>query len=79
MRIELLDNLTGKWAMQWIVAWFVFGVIALSTGFWLTTEHTRLDWFYLGVSLVGLVCVVSSRSAAMLWATAWAWQPLPVR
>lgn len=59
MRIQLLDNLTGKWAMQWIVAWFVFGVIALSTGFWLTTEHTQLDWFYLGVSLVGLGCVVS--------------------
>lgn len=28
-------------------------------GFWLTTEHTTLDMFYLGVSFVGLVCVVS--------------------
>lgn len=59
MRIEFLDNITGKWAMQWTIAWFVCGVIALSTGFWLTTEHQTLDWFYLGVSLVGLVCVVS--------------------
>ena len=59
MRIKLLDNLTGKWAIQWIIGWFIFGVIALSSGFWLTTEHTQLDWFYLGVSLVGLVCVVS--------------------
>lgn len=59
MRIEFLDNITGKWAMQWTIAWFVCGVIALSTVFWLTTEHKTLDWFYLGVSLVGLVCVVS--------------------
>lgn len=59
MRIQPLDNITGKWAMQWIVIWFICGVIALSTGFWLTTEHTTLDIFYLGVSFVGLVCVVS--------------------
>ena len=59
MRIQFLDNLTGKWAMQWIVAWFIFGVAALSAGFWLTTEHTGLDIFYLGVSFVGLICVVS--------------------
>lgn len=59
MRIQLLDNITGKWAMQWIVIWFICGVLALSTGFWLTTEHTTLDWFYLGVSFIGLVCVVS--------------------
>ena len=59
MRIQLLDNITGKWAIQWIVIWFVFGVLALSAGFWLTTEHTTLDWFYLGVSFIGLVCVVS--------------------
>ena len=59
MRIQLLDNITGKWAMQWIVIWFICGVIALSIGFWLTTEHTALDIFYLGVSFVGLVCVVS--------------------
>jgi len=59
MRIQLLDNLTGKWAMKWTVIWFICGVIALSTGFWLTTEHTTLDMFYLGVSLIGLVCVVS--------------------
>ena len=59
MRIQLLDNITGKWALQWIVTWFIAGVIALSAGFWLTTEHTGLDWFYLGVSFIGLVCVVS--------------------
>lgn len=59
MRIQLLDNLTGKWALQWIVIWFLCGVAALSAGFWLTTEHTRLDVFYLGVSFIGLVCVVS--------------------
>ncbi|GAF54892.1 ribosyl nicotinamide transporter, PnuC-like [Psychrobacter sp. JCM 18901] len=27
--------------------------------FWLTTDHTTLDWFYLAVSFIGLVCVVS--------------------
>ena len=59
MRIQLLDNITGKWAIQWIVIWFICGVLSLSTGFWLTTEHTMLDWFYLGVSFIGLVCVVS--------------------
>lgn len=59
MRIRLLDNLTGKWSMQWVVTWFIFGVVALTMGFWLTTEHTRLDVFYLIVSLIGLVCVVS--------------------
>ena len=59
MRIQLLDNITGKWAMQWIVIWFICGVIALSAGFWLTTDHTTLDWFYLAVSFIGLVCVVS--------------------
>lgn len=59
MRIQLLDNITGKWAMQWIITWFICGVIALSAGFWLTTEHTTLDWFYLAVSFIGLICVVS--------------------
>jgi len=52
MRIQLLDNITGKWAIQWIVIWFICGVIALSAGFWLTTEHTTLDWFYLAVSFI---------------------------
>jgi nicotinamide mononucleotide transporter len=59
MRIRLLDNITGKWSLQWIVFWFISGLLALSAGFWLTTEHTGLDWFYLGVSIIGLVCVVS--------------------
>lgn len=59
MRIQLLDNITGKWALQWTIGWFICGVIALSIGFWQFTDHKLLDWFYLGVSLVGLVCVVS--------------------
>ena len=59
MRIQLLDNLTGKWSLQWIVTWFTLGAIALIIGFWTTTDHTTLDWFYLAVALVGLVCVVS--------------------
>lgn len=28
-------------------------------GFWTTTERTVLDWFYLLVSVIGLLCVVS--------------------
>lgn len=59
MRIQLLDNITGKWSMQWIVIWFISGVLALSAGFWYTTDHTTLDMFYLAVSFIGLVCVVS--------------------
>ena len=59
MRIQLLDNITGKWSMQWIIVWFICGVFALSAGFWLTTDHTTLDWFYLAVSFIGLICVVS--------------------
>ena len=59
MRIQLLDNITGKWSMQWIVTWFITGVLALSAGFWYTTDHTTLDMFYLAVSFIGLVCVVS--------------------
>ena len=59
MRIQLLDNITGKWSLQWIIIWFISGVLALSAGFWLTTEHSTLDWFYLAVSFIGLICVVS--------------------
>ncbi|WP_227431300.1 nicotinamide riboside transporter PnuC [Psychrobacter sp. I-STPA6b] len=59
MRIKLLDNITGKWAVHWTIGWFIAGVIALSTGFWKFTQHTGLDWFYLGVSFIGLLCVVS--------------------
>ena len=59
MRIQLLNNITGKWAKQWTVGWFICGVIALTLGFWKFTEHAGLDWFYLGVSLIGLICVVS--------------------
>lgn len=58
MRIQFLDNLLDKWATAWIVGWFVCGVCALFAGFWLTTERTTLDWFYLGVSVVGLLCVL---------------------
>ena len=59
MRIQLLDNITGKWSLQWIIIWFISGVLALSAGFWFTTEHSTLDWFYLAVSFIGLICVVS--------------------
>lgn len=62
MQIAFLDNITGfgkkDWSKQWIITWFVFGVIALFIGFWQTTEHKDLDWFYLLVSYVGLLCVV---------------------
>ena len=46
MRIAILDKITGEWAQQWTVVWFFFGVVALTTVFWLTTEHRALDWFY---------------------------------
>ncbi len=59
MRIQLLDNITGKWATPWMIIWFICGVLALSAGFWVTTEHLALDWFYLIVSFIGLICVVS--------------------
>lgn len=59
MRIAILDKITGEWAQEWTVVWFFFGVVALTTVFWLTTEHRALDWFYLGVSVIGLLCVVS--------------------
>ena len=59
MRIAILDKITGEWAQEWTVVWFFFGVVALATVFWLTTEHRALDWFYLGVSFIGLWCVVS--------------------
>lgn len=59
MRIALLDKITGEWQQEWIVAWFFFGVIALSTGFWLTTQHESHDWFMLIVAIIGLLCVVS--------------------
>lgn len=62
MQFKFLDNITGfgdkDWSKQWIIAWFVVGVIALFVGFWQTTEHTGLDWFYLIVSYIGLLCVV---------------------
>ncbi|WP_169392391.1 MULTISPECIES: nicotinamide riboside transporter PnuC [Psychrobacter] len=59
MQIQLLDNITGKWATPWMIIWFICGVLALSAGFWVTTEHLALDWFYLIVSFIGLICVVS--------------------
>lgn len=59
MRIALLDKIITDWQQEWTVIWFFFGVVALSTGFWLTTDHKMLDKFYLGVSLIGLLCVVS--------------------
>lgn len=59
MRIEILDKITNEWAKEWTIIWFFSGVIALTIGFWLTTEHLLLDWFYLVVSIIGLLCVVS--------------------
>lgn len=58
MRIAFLDKLLDQWQTPWIITWFTTGVIALTTGFWLTTEHGALDWFYLLVSIIGLLCVV---------------------
>ena len=59
MRIALLDKLTGEWAKPWIIIWFTAGVAALFTTFWRTTEHAGLDWFYFGVSIIGLLCVAA--------------------
>lgn len=59
MRIAILDKITHEWAKPWMAVWFCTGLVALVTVFWTTTEHTGLDWFYLGVSLIGLLCVVS--------------------
>lgn len=58
MNIRWLDHLLDHHASTWMVSWFVCGVSALSLGFWLTTEHTSLDWFYLLVSIAGLLCVL---------------------
>lgn len=62
MRINFLDNITGfgskDWTKPWIIGWFLFGVIVLFIGFWQTTEHKAMDWFYLLVSYIGLLCVV---------------------
>ena len=63
MKIDILDNITGfgkkDWTTSWVLLWFVCGFIALFTGFWTTTAHTHLDWFYFVISIIGLVCVVS--------------------
>lgn len=58
IRITFLDKLIDEWANLWIATWFVLGSIALLVGFALTTEQTPLDWFYLMVSMLGLLCVV---------------------
>lgn len=58
MKITFLDTLLDQYASLWIKSWFACGVVALSAGFWLTTDHKALDWFYLAVSIVGLLCVV---------------------
>lgn len=59
MRIAFLDNLLDCHANTYTAIWFVCGALALGVGFWLTTDHTALDWFYLAVSITGLLCVVS--------------------
>lgn len=62
MKIAFLDNITGHgekdWTARWILIWFTLGAMALFTGFWQTTERAPLDWFYFGVSIIGLLCVV---------------------
>lgn len=62
MKIAFLDNITGfgerDWQQQWVIAWFLCGCAALGVGFWQGTAHGGLDWFYLAVSIVGLLCVV---------------------
>ena len=63
MKIAVLDNITGfgkhDWSAYWVLIWFICGLLALFFGFWTTTEQTALDWFYLLVSVIGLLCVVS--------------------
>ena len=63
MKIAVLDNITGfdkhDWSAYWVLIWFSCGLLALFFGFWTTTERTVLDWFYLLVSVIGLLCVVS--------------------
>ena len=63
MKIAVLDNITGfgkhDWSAYWVLIWFSCGLLALFFGFWTTTEQTALDWFYLLVSVIGLLCVVS--------------------
>lgn len=63
MKIAVLDNITGfgkhDWSAYWVPIWFICGLLALFFGFWTTTEQTALDWFYLLVSVIGLLCVVS--------------------
>lgn len=58
MNIRPLDYVLDHHANAWMVSWFICGVLALSLGFWLTTAHTALDWFYLAVSITGLLCVL---------------------
>lgn len=62
MKVAFLDNITGHgdkdWTIPWILTWFSLGITALFIGFWQTTEHAPLDWFYFGVSVIGLLCVV---------------------
>lgn len=58
MRIRFLDQLIDQWASIWIAVWFLCGTAALLAGFLLTTEQNGLDWFYLAVSITGLLCVV---------------------
>lgn len=59
MKVRFLDNLTGKWAKQWVITWFIVSTVILSFAFWKTTNHSNWDCFYLGVSIIGLLCVVS--------------------
>ncbi|MGY0399783.1 MAG: nicotinamide riboside transporter PnuC [Ostreibacterium sp.] len=57
--MKLLKKLTNEWSTGWIITWFTVGVAILSYAFWETTKHSLWDWFYLSVSIIGLLCVAS--------------------
>ena len=57
--MNILDKITGPWQRQWAILWFVCGAIALSAGFWYSTDHSQLEIIKLVVALIGLVCVVA--------------------
>lgn len=57
--MQLLDKLLNEWARPWAVIWFSCGVIALSAGFWLSTDRGTFDLIMLMVAIIGLVCVLA--------------------
>lgn len=57
--MSFLNKLTNEWSKQWILSWFAVGAAILAYIFWTTTEREAMDWLYLVVSIIGLLCVVS--------------------